>query len=66
MMDSVYVNFMGEHFSLQKGQRKLMREDYKLEMNIYNKAKNDLIRHRVEQEIRYVELNTSRVSEIIP
>ena len=65
IMDSIYLNFMGEHFTLQKG-RKLTRADYKLDMAGYNKAKNDLIRHRVEQEIRYAELNTSKVSDIIP
>lgn len=64
MYDSLYLNFMGEHFSLLKAEKK--RQDFKLDINGYTKVKNDIIRHRIEQEIRYSELTTNTTSLLAP
>lgn len=62
--DSLYHNFMGEFFSLGKNDKK--KSDYKLEATGYNKIKNDIVRNRIEQEIRYSEINTNVSSTIVP
>lgn len=61
----VYFNFMGEFFIMEQIKTK-SREDYTRNDEEYEKLKEDLVKHRIEQKIRYNELFNNRKSYVNP